>query len=180
VNLPAFIRRIITARPRSWRQVERFDPAWRARIERMASFIGEAHGSVVDVGCGPMWLREYLPAGITYFGVDYVDRGPGTIVADLNRDEVPAIDADVWFVSGCLEYIRDPDRFIAALSTHARNCIVSYCGTEAFPSLSERRKRGWVNDLTLPQVVELFARSGMRQIHAETLPSSNSILVFSH
>jgi hypothetical protein len=180
VTLAGFIRRLAGARPRSWQSVERFDPAWRERIERMACFIGENARSVVDVGCGPMWLRDFLPTGTAYFGVDYVDRGAGTIVADLNRDGVPAIDADVWFVSGCLEYIREPDRFVADMSRHARKCVLSYCGTEAFPSLPERRKRGWVNDLQLPQVVDLFARNGMRQLHRETLPSNNSILVFAH
>lgn len=164
-----------------WRQVERFDPAWRERIRRMASLIGEQDTSVVDVGCGPMWLRSYLPAAVRYLGVDYVDRGEGTVVCDLNAGPLPELPADVWFVSGCLEYVEDPKRFIAHAARNARACILSYCDFGNFPSMRERRKRGWKNHLTLDQLRELFAGAGMRQTHSEILPSSrNAVLVFRH
>lgn len=174
-----YLKKLLTARAATWQEVERFDPAWRERIERMCSFMRDDDLSVVDVGCGPMWLRDYLPSNARYVGVDYVDRGEGTIVCDLNEAGMPDLVADVWFVSGCLEYLEDPERFIASAAKNARSCILSYCELRHFPSLHERKKRGWRNHLTAERIDALYSRHGMRLVHRETMPSSrNSIFVF--
>jgi hypothetical protein len=164
---------------RTWAEVERFDPAWRTRIERMAAYIGQGDASVVDVGCGPMWLRDYIASDVSYTGIDYVARDETTIICDLNRAPVPRIAADVWFVSGCLEYLDDPGRFIDQVSLYARKCIISYCDLDNFPSLEERENRGWRNHLSLHDVASFLHRNDMVSIGSEVLPSGDSIIVFS-
>lgn len=163
----------------TWRQVERFDPAWKSRIERMASFITPNDQSIVDVGCGPMWLRDFLSADTKYTGIDYMYRGENMIVCDLNSQPTPEVSADVWFISGCLEYLDNPHQFISDASRLSKKCILSYCDIEHFPSMSERMQRGWRNHLSVENIKESFTANGMRVMHTELSPSSNAILVFS-
>lgn len=164
----------------SWQDVERYDPAWKIRIERMASHVDPDDASIVDVGCGPMWLREYIPAEMKYIGIDYVARDAGTLVCDLNKDKIPNVLADVWFVSGCLEYLTDPSSFIKVVSDNAKKCILSYCDLRNFPSREEREKRGWKNHLASDDILSLFSRHGMVEVESEFSPSGDSIFVFKH
>lgn len=164
----------------TWEQVERFDPEWKRRIERMSSFIDTEDRSVVDVGCGPMWLREYLPPNTKYTGIDYKHRGSDMIVCDLNSQETPKIQSDVWFISGCLEYLDDPDGFISCAANHSKKCIISYCAMENFPLLPERMKRGWRNHLQSEHIKSIFIKNKMNLVHFEVLPSLNTFFVFSH
>lgn len=155
--LTQFIARLIPKK--SWRQVERFDLSWKNRIRVMATFIPEG-STVMDLGCGPMWLKEFLPLGCSYIGVDYIPRCGNCIVADFNKGEFPNCKADVAFVSGCLEYIVQPDAFMSKISDAVPFCILSYCSLEYFPVISERRSRAWINDLTLPALTEIARQKG--------------------
>jgi len=68
--------------------------------------------SVLDVGCGNCNLRNALPDGCTYRGIDQVDvHDP--VVVDFNAGVVPDLPRhDFVVLSGVLEYLHDP---IAAL-----------------------------------------------------------------
>lgn len=159
-----------------WQDIEYFDESWKARIEIMARYIPEG-ASVVDLGCGKMWLRE-IKKGLRYTGVDYVDRGPGCLVADLNQDEFPPISAEVAFLSGCLEYIERPERLIDRIGRCASACILSYCLLDDHPNLASRRGYGWVSHLTRGELVAMFERSGF-VVDVETrTPTQNAIFVF--
>ena len=46
---------------KKWQDIEYFDDKWKERIEQMARFIKNG-STVIDFGCGPMWLKEYLPS----------------------------------------------------------------------------------------------------------------------
>ncbi|WP_167183264.1 class I SAM-dependent methyltransferase [Pseudomaricurvus hydrocarbonicus] len=170
--------RTLLCKAPAWSKIERFDPAWRLRIKRMASFIGNNDQVVIDVGCGPMWLREYIPESTTYIGIDYMKRGDEMIVCDINKENLPEMQADVWFISGCLEYINDIEKFITTASTLTNKFIISYCSTDYFPIKEERIKRGWKNDLTEQEIQSLFCKYGLVEKHYELLPSSNSLFVF--
>ena len=95
------------SRPVSWRNIEYFNKKWKVRIEKMSAFV-DPNCSVVDLGCGRMWLREYLPKTVRYYPVDYEDRGAGCIVQDFNQYQYPDVDADTAFASGCQEHVNDP------------------------------------------------------------------------
>ncbi len=76
------VRKTLRLKP-VWQQIEYFNPDWKGRIGKMASHIAPGE-SVVDLGCGQMWLKEFLSASSRYTGVDYTQRGADTIVADFN------------------------------------------------------------------------------------------------
>jgi hypothetical protein len=143
-------------RPVKWSDIEYFDADWKKRIAVMAGMI-PAGATVLDLGCGMEWLKDYLPEGSGYVGVDYVRRSQATIICDFNRREFPDGRADVAFVSGCLEYIEDVPWFVSEISEHADSCILSYCTAEKF----RRREPGWRNSYTHQGIVELFKVVGL-------------------
>ena len=161
----------------NWSEIEYFNPEWRQRIQEMAQHI-EDDESVVDLGCGQMWLRDFLAPGNTYTGVDYRQRGEDTLVCDFNQGEFPDIHADTYFVSGCLEYVVDHEAFIGDISRHCRTCIISYCCVEDFANISLRRHRAWKNDLNRDQLVNVFEQFGMSLKTENKTDSKNSIFVF--
>ncbi len=85
-----------------WKDVERFEASWKERIVLMAQHIAPQDGAVLDIGCGPMWLRGFLPAGVKYIGLDYRSRGDDSLVCDLNAERLPKTEAKVSVISGCL------------------------------------------------------------------------------
>lgn len=127
----------------------------------MAEFI-QPNERVIDFGCGQMSLKEYLPKECHYIGVDYKARSAETIVCDFNAYQFPEDGADVAFVSGCLEYIRDYEWFVKQLCRQSDKVIVSYCTMENFPDISERIGRTWVNHLTHDEIINLFAKNDFK------------------
>ncbi len=144
----------------NWKDIEYFDEAWKKRIALMAGLI-EEEKSVLDLGCGRQWLREFLPVRCRYYPVDYKPRSEDTIVCDFNHKCFPEIKADLAFISGSLEYIEDPAWFISQVAAQCSSAIVSYCSLEKFPAISERRNLAWVNDLAKQELVTLFVKQGM-------------------
>jgi glycosyltransferase involved in cell wall biosynthesis len=110
-----------------------------------------------------MTLKDRLPEACTYIPSDLVDRGPGTIVCDLNARELPAFPPhDVAVFSGVLEYVNEIDRLVNQISKSASVVIASYCVRERVPDRVTRRASGWVNDHTSVELEGIFRRSGFR------------------
>ncbi len=143
----------------------------------MSEFI-PAGSSVIDLGCGRMWLKQFLN-GNTYYGVDYTDRGEGTIICDFNQGEFPTEHADVAFVSGCLEYIENYKWFVNCIGQNSQSCVISYCTMERFSNKPVRRELAWVNDLTRADLIELFSGIGMKLVEEKVTKSDDSVFYFS-
>lgn len=150
---------------RNWRTFEYFDPCWNNRIQEMAAYI-PAGASVLDLGCGKMWLQQYLHDS-PYYPVDYTDRGAGTIVCDFNIRQFPEQHADVAFVSGTLEYIHDSKWFVSCISKNCDQCVISYCLKEYYPDQTFRRKQSWVNSFSRDEIIQMFSDAGF-QLNAES------------
>lgn len=162
---------------RKWKQIEYFDPRWRNRIEGMSRYIGPSE-SVLDLGCGPMWLKEFLGPANRYFPCDYKDRGSGTLLCDFNARQFPDVRADVAFISGSLEYIDDYEWFVGRVTAASTKCVIAYCVATPESTLSKRRQNAWVNHLTEGELVGLFQRHGMKLAERGERYMSSRIYVF--
>ena len=157
------LRRVISylyPQQHTWRDIQRFDHAWTIRIREMSKYITPG-ASILDLGCGKMWLKQYMKGG-SYYGVDYTDRGEGTLICDFNKKEFPKVKSDVAFVSGVFEYVRNPPWFVSSISKNCNECILSYCLIEDYPDITWRRKQAWVNDYSKNEIIELFSNAGFR------------------
>ncbi|MBZ5573685.1 MAG: hypothetical protein LAO09_17610 [Acidobacteriia bacterium] len=168
---------LLTGCYRSWEELEYFDESWKNRIEEMARFIAPGE-SVIDLGCGKMWLKPLLKNNI-YHPVDYKRRDESTVVANFNRHEYPDIVADVAFLSGTLEYIEDSDWFVRQICSRSKKCVVSYCTTECYPDLKVRNRKAWKSHLSRCGLLELFAKNGMDLDSESGVVAQNPIFVFS-
>lgn len=167
-------------KPKAWKEIEYFDEGWKNRIESMYQYMPLGIKSIMDIGCGKMWLKDYLDSNILYFGIDYKHRGDDCYVCDLNKYEFPNFNTDIAFVSGCLEYIHDYNWLIKQISSHCKLCILSYCIFDYFDNLNERKQLGWVNNLSKIELINVFNSNGMRLEKYFTTQEGYFIFIFSH
>lgn len=167
----------LTTGQRSWQRLEYFDESWKKRIETMASYIQPGE-SVVDLGCGRMWLKPFLKNNV-YYPVDYTQRDQSTVVADFNTHEFPEIVADVAFVSGTLEYVEDYGWFVGQVCSRSKRCILSYCTTEHYPSMRTRSQKAWKSHLSRSALLGVFEECGMHLDAENSAVPQNPIFVFS-
>jgi hypothetical protein len=162
---------------KEWKEMEYFDERWKKRIQQMSRYLTPTD-SIVDYGCGKMWLKDLITASNKYYGVDYQKRDEATIVCDFNKNEFPNIKASVSFVSGCLEYVENPLWFIKQIARHHERCIISYCCTDNFDNSLERKKLGWKNSLSKKEIINLFENEGLHLKANEITPTLNQIFHF--
>lgn len=160
-----------------WSNPDAFEAAWDGRAELAAQFV-PAGARVLDLGCGKMALRGFLPNGCFYRGCDLVTREADTVVCDFNQGEFPreaASEADIITMLGVLEYITDADAFFAKLRTTQRPLVLSYSATELTSSL-DRPSLGWLSHFSFLDLAQLFDRHGF-QITASTPVGQTQILM---
>jgi hypothetical protein len=144
-----------------WSDPQALESAWDARAEFAAQFIA-AGTRVLDLGCGRMALRRFLPDGCSYQPCDLVARDERTIVCDFNAGEFPtgeAAEADLVTLLGVLEYVSDVDTFFSHLQRSGRDVLLSYCATD-FSGGRDRASLGWLNHFSLYDLAVLFDRFG--------------------
>ncbi len=146
-----------------WSDARQLEPAWEARAVTAADFV-PAGARVLDIGCGAMKLERHLPFGCTYQPCDVVARDARTIVADLNKEPLPAdavAAADLVVMLGVWEYIYKPGELFAAFAKLGTPILCSYCDV-ALTGHLDRRALGWVNDFSLQQFIDLARAEGYR------------------
>lgn len=160
----------------SWKNIEYFNPEWKERIKTMSELLPPGTNSIADLGCGLMWLKEFISKDIKYIGVDYTSRDGETIICDFNKKQFPNLTTDIAFVSGCLEYVNDATWFVKKIAENARGCIISYCVFEEFNDQKFRDQRTWVNSFTEQEIVNLFTMEGF--VLKKKLDTKNRIFYF--
>lgn len=163
--------------PVQWEKIEYFDESWRNRISEMALLIDDEK-TVLDLGCGMMWLRDYLPAGCSYVPCDYVARSAETVVCDFNKKEFPDRAVDLCFVSGCLEYVEDVEWFLGRISIACSTLILSYCTTGLVPDREGRKALGWKNHMSRDCLVAKVESTGFRLVKKGNDVDGNEIMKF--
>ncbi len=107
---------------------------FRKRMLVLMKFISPEDKSIIDFGAGAEYLRKLISKDVLYYPVDYVKRSENTIVCDLNKNQFPEITADVAFMAGFLEYMNDVKDVIKKTARCVHKIILSYKGSEKFPS----------------------------------------------
>lgn len=172
---------------RRWAEPRNIYSSWESRTERAAELI--PHGShVIEFGAAKRVLEHHLNPSCTYVPSDIVDRGPGTLVADLNNRPLPEIGAGVFDAAvfmGVLEYIRDLPAVVDWLADRVATCVVSYaCAPADSHSLRTLRgamvrlQHGWMNSYSAEQLRCLFSDRGYAAPHEE-LWEDQRLFVFS-
>lgn len=139
------------------------EPERNARAELAARFV-PAGARVLDLGCGAMALREFLPRGCGYRGCDLVARDAETVVCDLNAGQFPAEaarEADLLTILGALEHIADLEAFFGHLAACGRDVVLSYSATDLTGAL-DRPSFGWANHLSFVDLAGLIDRHRFR------------------
>jgi hypothetical protein len=133
---------------------------------------------VIEFGAGRRQLETLLPDGCTYVPSDLVDRGPGTLVVDLDDRPLPdlaGIGAGIAVFGGVFEYLHRFEDVPPWLAQQVSKCIASYeCASSSagtFARLREnaaRLRNGWVTTYTEDELVSLFGAAGWQCSHRRT------------
>jgi hypothetical protein len=181
-EVPIPMLRVITALlqktdHRRWADSRSLDESWEPRTRKAAALVPN-RSRVIEFGAGNRILERYLDPSCTYVASDIVDRGPGTIVCDLNRRPLPELGAGVFDVAvlmGVLEYLRDVPSVLDWLAKHVPVCVVSYaCAAASGYSLRTmlrtvaRLKSGWMNNYREEELRSLFRERGFVSLREES------------
>jgi len=150
-----------------WRSPEGLESWWDERTEVLARLV-PAGSRVIEFGAGRRQLEKYLPDGCTYIPSDLTDRGPDTIVCDLNERPLPDLrylKPTVAVFGGVLEYVKDVRSVFTWLAeTGVHTFVLSFdsmpTGLTVCGVLKERKRRlqfGYMNNLTAEEVKAAFA-----------------------
>lgn len=153
-----------------WSSPQGLEAWWDERTRLLAGCV-PAGTTVIEFGAGRRQLERFLPPGCTYIPSDLVERGPGTLVCDLNHRPLPSLSTlapQAAVFGGVLEYIRDVPAITAWLAEAGiRTCAVSFDAVPAgqgriarYRELTRRAYFGYMNELTEQELVRSFAAAG--------------------
>jgi hypothetical protein len=159
-----------------WSDTRNISASWESRTQRAAALVPQ-DSRVIEFGAGNRVLERYLDHSCTYTPSDIVDRGPATIVCDLNQRPLPDLGVDSYDVAvfmGVLEYVRDLPSVLDWLSELVPTCVLSYAcarGTRYSPARMfgsvGRLKAGWLNSYREDEIRSLFRERRYVQLHDE-------------
>jgi hypothetical protein len=170
-----------------WADPRSIYTSWESRTELAAGLIPN-HSRVIEFGAAKRVLEKFLDPSCTYTASDLVDRGPGTIVCDLNERPLPELGADAYDVAvimGVLEYVRDVPSMLDWLTRHVPLCVLSYACTKAndnplrgrFETIG-RLNHGWMNSYCADELRALFGERGFA-LQRDALWKDQRLFVFS-
>ena len=170
-----------------WCNPDNLEHRWDSRTKQLAQLIPK-DSRVIEFGAGRRQLELYLDASCAYVPSDLIDRGPGTVVCDLNRRPLPDLrhlQPDVAVFSGVLEFISDLPSLLRWLSTQVSFCVTSYLSAQSRPGTIRRREEvllrantGFMNTYTEEEFVAVFRHSGFILIREEDSWESQRLFVF--
>jgi glycosyltransferase involved in cell wall biosynthesis len=160
----------ISGRPnyRLWSRGHSFPPEWTARTRRIAQLIPPGT-RIIEFGAGRRQLELFLDPSCRYFPSDFLSRGPGTLICDLNRRPLPdlqKLQLDIAVFAGVLEYLNDLDTVARWLADQVAVCVASYECTSDASGMARAREvmtrtgNGWVSHYSQAMLIEAFTRGG--------------------
>lgn len=130
---------------KGWQEFEQSDTnalkrqrqGWKDRARAMSQLIPEDVKVLMDIGCGEELLKEFLCKDIKYYGLDYCERNKETIICDINKEKLPDIKVDLYYMAGIIDYVIDIPNFIKQLS-RAKYVVMSKTRNERFIGLDDK------------------------------------------
>jgi hypothetical protein len=153
-----------------WADVRAFETEWDERSHIIGELI-PAKSRVLDFGAGRRQLSRFIDPSCTYLFSDFMDRGAGTLIIDLNARPLPDLSSwniDVAVFAGVLEYVSRVDTLVNWLYGNTKNCVASYgCvdetnsrGMRWMKEVNKRASCGWVNSYTETKLIDIFGKAG--------------------
>jgi hypothetical protein len=186
VAMVAFSKFVGRSDYQRWENVENLESWWEARTKKLAGLI-PAGSVVLEFGAGRQQLKRLLAPGCTYYASDLTDRGPGTVVCDLNARPLPDLrylKADVVVFGGVLEYMRDLPSLAQWLKDQAPIVITSYDCLRSqgrtlgyLVELFRRSNFGYMSHYSLSGLIAGFENAGFRCV-AKDAWENQQLLVF--
>ena len=170
-----------------WANPRNIHSTWEPRTKIAAALVPKG-SRVIEFGAGNRVLERYLDPSCSYVASDLVDRGPGTIVCDLNQRPLPDLGQDVYDVAvllGVVEYLRDVPEVLAWLAELVPMCVLGFKpakskGNSPWAALETvlRRKSGWINNFSEEDVRSFYRERGFELVQDENW-ENQVLLVFS-
>ncbi len=161
---------------RRWADPSNIYASWESRNKQVAALV-PGNSRVIEFGAGKRVLERYLDPSCTYVPSDIVDRGPGTIVFDLNQRPLPDLGSDAYDVavlSGVLEYVRDVPSVLDWLTKYVSVCVLTYAPAKAtgyspraLVDRVSRLRHGWMNNYREEQLRSIFRERGFELVQSE-------------
>jgi hypothetical protein len=150
-----------------WRNAESTYGAKNPLRAQIASCLIPEGRSVLDIGAASQILRRYLYEGCKYVPSDYLDRGNGTLVCDLNKGEFPEGRYDYVVTLGVVEYVHDVDWMFSRIYGVGKYYILTYNvirdEDEGDAILIQRVNRyGWRNAFSRAELVRKLESAGWK------------------
>jgi hypothetical protein len=120
---------------------------------------------VIDIGCGAMALREYLPEGCTYSSADLLKRSDDCQIVDLNKGEFPIGAWECIVLLGVLEYVFDIASVLRRAREAGKRVYVDY-NSQYLQNIESRRRCGWVSDLSPGDFLNLAIAADWKNVSA--------------
>ena len=175
------MRRIITTLAKKtdrkrWADIGNIYADWEPRTKIVAALVPN-NSRVIEFGAGHRNLEGYLDPSCTYVPSDLVDRGPGTIVCDLNKRPLPDLGQDVYDVAvaiGVLEYLDDVPAVLDWLTKYVKLCVLACApartngySPRAIAETIVRARHGWMNSYREDEILALFRERGFELVRDE-------------
>jgi Methyltransferase domain len=159
-----------------WANTRNIYASWEPRSRMVAGLVPKG-SRVIEFGAGRRVLEQYLDDSCTYRPSDIVDRGPGTIVCDLNQRPLPELGLNVYDVAvivGVLEYVSDVPALLDWLTQYVTHIVLTYACTKAngrspraLVETAVRMRHGWINNYREEDLRSLFRERGFELTRAE-------------
>ena len=148
-----------------WADPRNIYASWESRNKELAALV-PSNSRVIEFGAGKRILERYLDPSCSYVPSDIIDRGPGTIVFDLNQRPLPDLGPDAYDVavfSGVLEYVREVPAVLDWLTKYVTVCVLTYAPAKArghsprgLLETIGRLRHGWMNNYREEELRSLF------------------------
>lgn len=149
-----------------WTNPDSYNPVWDRRAQAAAFFI-PAGSKVLDLGCGQMGLRKFLPQGCKYVPSDIKAWSDDVIVCDLDAGEFPPGRYDVITLLGVLEFVAAASETLARARAAADRLVVSFHHpTLAWHAFSRKRREHRAHHYSGRQLRAELTRAGWAVDHS--------------